>query len=65
MIEERDFTIQGPADHGITLDGDGVTGLFFIFDGSSLTLRNLTLTGTRSVTGAVTSGGPSGSRTAR
>ena len=52
-IDDETLTIEAPADRGITLDGDGVTAVFFIAGDGGLTLRNATVTGGRSLTGAI------------
>ena len=57
QIDGKSITIEGPSDHGITIDGDGVTNIFLVFSTGGLTLRNATLTGSHKSIGAIASGG--------
>ena len=52
-IMDKSVTIDGPADRGITLDGDGVTNIFIVTSTGGLTLRNATLTGGHATSGAI------------
>jgi large repetitive protein len=47
------FTIEGPANGGIILDGDGVTGVLLVLPTSELTLRNVTVTGGYASSGGI------------
>jgi hypothetical protein len=49
----KSVTIEGPSTYGITLDGDGVTNIFFVEATAGLTLRNANLTGSRATSGAI------------
>ena len=57
LIEGKSLTIDGPADEGITLDGDGLTGILWVDADGGLTLRNATVTGGYSSVGAIVSRG--------
>jgi hypothetical protein len=57
VIEGKALTVEGPADRGITLDGDGVTAILLVENDGGLILRNATVTGGRSLTGAIESRG--------
>ena len=57
LIEGKSLTIEGPADEGITLDGDGVSRIFTVLADGGLTVRNATLTGSYSSLGALSSSG--------
>ena len=57
LIQDKSITIDGPSDHGITIDGDGVTILFRVFPTGGLTLRNATLTGSSGSSGAISTSG--------
>jgi hypothetical protein len=54
IIEDKSLTIEAPETAGVTLDGDGLTStLFWVRATGSLTLRNLTLTGSHGSSGAI------------
>ena len=55
IIDDKSLTIEGSVEDGITLDGDGVTGIFFVSSDGGLTLRNATLTGSHASSGAIAS----------
>jgi hypothetical protein len=57
QIDGKSVTIDGPSDHGITIDGDGVTNIFLVFSTGGLTLRNATLTGSYKSIGAISTSG--------
>ncbi|HYC33749.1 MAG TPA: right-handed parallel beta-helix repeat-containing protein [Gemmatimonadales bacterium] len=52
-IEDKTVTINAPSDRGITLDGDGLSGIFLVRQTGGLTLRNATVTGSYGSEGAV------------
>jgi large repetitive protein len=57
LIGVKSVTIEGPSDDGITIDGDGVSGIFLVPRAAGLTLRNATLTGGRWSRGAILADG--------
>jgi hypothetical protein len=56
-IDGKAVTIEGPADRGIVLDGDGLTGILYVAPAGGLTLRNATVTGSYGSEGAIMSRG--------
>lgn len=56
-IADQTLVIEAPEEGGVTLDGDGVTQILVVQATGDLTLRNLTLTGSRSGIGAISTAG--------